>query len=162
MPEGEHPWESFRSHADDGEGRAVQANGASENGRVAREFAFPEIRPEDYDGVATRHLIFVFAKAATQTRLDAEHAEIIAGNQHAALDSRRGAGFCAEADCLHIGVGDYSVVAFRFVADVQVFAVGEIFEGAVMRGADEGDDAARMWNGVGPKNQPIDHAESCR
>ncbi len=30
-----------------------------------------------------------------------------------------------------------------------------------MRGAHQGDHAARMRHGVGPENQPIDHAE-CR
>ena len=89
----------------------------------------PEIRPEHHHGIAAGHLIFVLAKPAPQPRLHAEHVEVVAGNHHAALDPRRGSGFGAEADRLHICVGDHAVVALRFVADVQVFAIGEIVEG---------------------------------
>ena len=80
------PGKRLRRDADHGEVRAVQANRPADDGRVAREFVLPEVRPEHHDRVAAGHLVLVVAKTAPELRLDAEHAEVVAGHQHAALD----------------------------------------------------------------------------
>ena len=160
MSECQQPRKGLRSHANHGELRAVQANRATEDGRVAPEFVLPEVRPEHHHSIATGHLIFVLSKTASQPRLHAQQVEVVTGNHHSALDPRRSSGFGAETDSLYICVGDHAVVALRFVADVQVFAIGEIVEAAIVRGAHQSDHAARMRNGVRPENQRIHHTKS--
>ena len=162
MPENQHPRKGFRGHANHGELGAVQANVLAENRRVASEFVLPEVRPEHHHGIAPRHLIFVLPKSPPQPRLYAEHMEVVAGNKHATLDPRSGSWFAAEAHRFHCCVGDYAVVALRFAADVQVFAIGEIVEARVTCRAYQTYHAARMRYRVRPENQRIDHAESPR
>src|SRR6202008_3531596 len=132
-----------------------------EDGRVAREFVPPEIRAEHHHGITARNLVFVLPKPAAQPRLDSEYMKIVTGNHHAAFDPRRGSGLRAETDSFHIRVGDYTVVTLRFVADVEVFAIGEIVEGTMVRSAHQSDNASRMRHGIRPEDQRVDHAE-CR
>ena len=162
MPEYSQPREGFGSHTNHGEVRAVQANRPAQHGRVAREFVLPEVRPEHHHGITTGHLIFVIPKTAPSPRLHAKYVEVVTGNHHPAPDPWRGSGFGTEADSLHICVGDHAVVALRFAADVQVFAIGEIVEITIVCNARQSNHAARMRHGVGPKNQRIDHTESRR
>ena len=88
--------------------------------------------------------VFVVPETAPERRLDAEHAEVVAGDEQPAPDARRRAGLGAEADRAERRVGDHAVVALRVVADVQVLAIGEGVEGVVVRGAHERDDVARV------------------
>src|ERR1700728_1690583 len=152
MPERQHPGEAVRSYPNHSELHAVQEDRPAEDGRVAGEFVPPEIRSQDHHGIASGNLIFVLAKPTPKPRLDAEHVEVVTGNHHAALDPWCSSGFGAEADGFHVCVGDDTVVASCFVADVQIFAIGEIVEGTIVRGTDQSDDAAWMWHGIRPEN----------
>src|SRR6202041_1287699 len=80
MPEGQQAGEAVRSHTDHREWRAVQANGAAHDAGISCELVLPEIRAQHHHGIATGHLVFILAKAATQPRLNAKHLEKIAGN----------------------------------------------------------------------------------
>src|SRR5580658_2291406 len=139
MPECQHPREAVRSHANHGKLRAVQQNSFAKDGRVAGELVPPEIRPEHHYGISPGNLIFVLAKPASEPWLHAEHVEIVTGNHHAALDARSCTGFGAEADRLHICVSHDAAITFRFVANVQIFAIREIVEWTIVRGAHQGD-----------------------
>ena len=157
-----HSRERFRCDADHGEGGAVQANGPADDGGVAPEFVLPEVAPEHHDGIATGHRVFVLAKTTPQSWLDAEHVEVVTGNDHSTLDARRRPGFDAEADRRHDPIRDHAVVALGAGADVQVLAIGEEIVAIVARVADQSDHAALMRHRVRPEDQRIDHAESRR
>ena len=118
-----HPRERLGCDANHGEVPSVQPNSFADDGRVAREFVLPEVRPEHHHGIATGHRIFVLSKSAPNLRLHAEHMEVVTRNHHSTLDPRRGSGFGAEADSLRDCVGDHTVVALRLAADVQVFPI---------------------------------------
>jgi hypothetical protein len=139
---------------------AVQPDRPADHGWIAPKFAPPEFGTEHDHGVAPGHLVLFHPKTAPQLRLHAQHMQVVAGNHHSAGDSRGAGGFGAEADRLHVGVGDHTLVALGFVAQVQIFAIGKIVETAVMRGAHQRDDSARMRHGVGPEDQCIHHTES--
>ena len=162
MIEDVHPRKFFRSHSDHGEVHAVQANVPANHERIASKFAPPEFRTEHDHGIAPRHLVLFHPKTAPQLRLHAQHMEIVPRNHHSAGDPWRVGRCGAEADRLHLGVGDHTVVALGFIAQVQIFAIGKIVETAVMRGAYQRDDPARMRHGVGPEDQGIHHAEGPR
>jgi hypothetical protein len=132
-----HPRERVRSHADHGEILAVQADGPADDGRIARELALPEIRPEHRDGIAAGDDVFVVPETAPHPRLHAEHTEVITGDQDSAPDERRGPELGAEADGHQGSVGDHAVVALRVVADIQVLAIGERVE-AIVAGCSTG------------------------
>src|SRR5262249_17921264 len=121
-----------------------------------------EIRADDDDGVPAGGLVFVVAKAASECRFNAEYAEVVGRDHHAAPDARGGRRLGAETDGFHGGVGDYAVVTFGLVADVEVFAIGEVVEAAVVRGTHQGDDATRVRHGIGPEDQRIEHAKCAR
>lgn len=93
---------------------------------------FQKSGPSTTYGMATGHLVFVSAESASQPWLHAEHLEVVGGNHHSALDPWRVRGFGTEAHRLHIFFGDYAIIAPRFVANVQVFAIGERFEACVV------------------------------
>ena len=155
-----HSRKLLGSHSDHGELHAIQANVPVDNRRIAAEFAPPEFRAEHDHCVAPRHLVFFQPKIAPQLRLHAQHMQVVSGNHHSAGDPRRAGRVGAEANRLHVGVGDHTRVALSFVAQVQILAIGKIVEAAVMRGAYQRDDSARMRYGVGPEDQRIHHAES--
>ena len=56
--------------------------GPADDGGIARELALPEVRPEHRDGIAAGDDVFVVPETAPQPRLHAEHAEVVAGDQH--------------------------------------------------------------------------------
>ena len=155
-----HSRELFGSDSDHGELHAVQPDMAANHGWIAPKFAPPEFRTEHHHGVAPRHLVFFQPKTAPQLRLHGQHMQVVPGNHHSTGDPRRAGRVGAEADRLHFGVGDHTRVALSFVAQVQILAIGKIVEAAVMRGAYQRDDSARMRHGVGPEDQRIHHAES--
>src|SRR5262249_25078744 len=144
---------------DHGELDAVQANGPAHDGRIGGEFVPPEVGAQNDDGIATGHLVLVLAKAAAQGRLDTEYLEVVAGYHHAAADAGRGRGVAAEADGFHGCIREHAAIAGGPVADVQVFAIGKVIEGVVVRGANESDDTAGMRNRIGTENQGVEHAE---
>ncbi len=151
--------ERLRRDPDDGEVFSVQANGPADGGRIAAELAPPEVRRKDRDGVAAGHRVLLFAKAAADGRLDAEHGEVIARHEEPALDDRGGVAVGAEAERGQRRVGDHAVVAGHAIADVPVLEIRERVVGVVVRGAHEGHHAARVGHGVGPEDQRVEHAE---
>src|SRR5277367_4163368 len=122
MREHLHSGERFGRNANHGEFHAVQANAPAEHRGAAGEFRSPEIRAQNDHSIAAGHAVFILPKTAPQPRLDTEYAEVITGDQHSTLDPRSGSWVGAETHGLHVGVGDYAIVAFRRAANVQVFA----------------------------------------
>ena len=121
----------------------------------------PEVRPQHHNGIAARHLIFILAKSAPQPRRHAQRIEVVPGNHHSASHLRRSPRLGTEADRLHTGVGNHSVVTRRFVAYVPIFAVGEIIERSVARRAHQRNYVPRMRHRIRAEDQRIHHAE-CR
>src|SRR5262249_503085 len=99
------------------------------------EFVLPESWAKHHHRIATWDLIFVLPETAPQSRLHAQHAEVVTGNHHSPFDPRRGPRFCAEADRFHPRLRNPSLVAFRFFANVLVCGIRELSEASVVRRA---------------------------